>query len=139
MGENTMGNILIVDDCEEIVDLMHDMIVEHSTLKPFKAYSAKEGLGVIHQNEIDVILLDLVMPEMNGIEMFRVLKTDGSLVPVIFLTGQGDKLLQNQALEMGAFDFLHKPAKAKDLFLLIDAAYKVSTKIKTIANKKAAN
>ena len=87
MGKNTMGNILIVDDCEEIVDLMHDMIVEHSTLKPFKAYSANEGLGVIHQNEIDVILLDLVMPKMNGIEMFKLLKTDGYLGSSDFLTG----------------------------------------------------
>ncbi len=133
---NAASHVLIIDDQQEIVDVISEIIKLHTTLVPITATSGKEGLKKLDQNPIDVILLDLSMPRMDGIEFFQIIRNKSILAPVIFLTGRGDESIRERAFDLGAFDFLAKPAKAADLLILVDEAVRVVRQIRTIIAKK---
>ena len=133
------GTILLVDDNPDIVDILAETIEVHTSFNVMKAHSAKEGFEVLKNHKIDVIILDLMMPVMDGIEMFKLIRNRSINAPVIFLTGKGDDEKQEKAFELGAFDFLEKPVKARDLLLLIDEAFRVVQQIRAILAKKNAS
>lgn len=134
--DSRKARILIVDNDIHIVNMIAEIIKVHTTLIPITATSGKQGLELLDKNSIDVIILDLSMPRMDGLEFFQIIRNKSIYSPVIFLTGKGDEAIKNKAFELGAFDFLEKPAKAVDLFLLVDEAVKVMRQIRTIIAKK---
>jgi len=68
------------------------------------------------------LVLDIAMPDCNGLQLQTALGEKGSILPIIFLTGQGDVSKSVQAMKRGAFDFLSKPVKDKDLLTAVRAA-----------------
>src|SRR5947208_7489894 len=68
------------------------------------------------------LVLDITMPDFNGLQLQATLGEKGSILPIIFLTGQGDVSKSVQAMKRGAFDFLSKPVKDKDLLTAVRAA-----------------
>lgn len=68
------------------------------------------------------VILDLAMPEMDGMEVLRLLQAKGSHVPVIFLTGHGDIPMSVRAMKSGAVDFLTKPVRSEDLIRAVKSA-----------------
>lgn len=126
------GKILLVDDSEDIIFVLKETISSHTTLEVLTASNGKEALTLLENQEVDVIILDLSMPAMDGLELFKLLRNRSIKTPVIFLTGQGTEEKQSQALELGAFDFLQKPVKARDLVLLVDEAFKVVQRIRKL-------
>ena len=68
------------------------------------------------------LVLDIAMPDFNGLQLQTTLGEKGSILPIIFLTGQGDVSKSVQAMKRGAFDFLSKPVKDKDLLTAVRAA-----------------
>ena len=68
------------------------------------------------------VILDLAMPEMDGMEVLRLLRAKGSHVPVIFLTGHGDIPMSVRAMKSGAVDFLTKPVRSEDLIRAVKSA-----------------
>lgn len=133
-----LGSVLIVDDNVDIVELLERTIRSHTHFETFKAYSGSEALQIVQDHRIDVIILDMLMPGMTGIEFFRTIRNRSMYVPVIFLTGRGDEELKNEALKLGAFDFIEKPTRARDLLILIEAAFKTVCKIRHILAKASA-
>lgn len=79
------------------------------------AESGKEALEKANDEEIDLVLLDIEMPEMNGIETFRCMKENGIDIPVIFLTASGDEEDVLNAIELGAINYLKKPFLPSEL------------------------
>jgi FixJ family two-component response regulator len=75
-------------------------------------------------NQPSVLVLDVRMPEMSGLEVQQQLNRNGSLLPVILVTGHGDVPMAVQAMKDGAFDFLQKPFRDQDLLDRINAALK---------------
>ncbi len=136
-AKHELGHILIVDDNEDIVQLLSETIKEHTNFKCVTATTPAKALELFASYRIDIVILDMVMPKMNGIEVFQILRNRSINVPVIFLTGQGDNDLRRQALTLGAFDFLSKPIKARDLLILVEEAYKTTLKIRKILSKAA--
>jgi putative two-component system response regulator len=102
--------ILVVDDSEIDLELIEIMLQDKYTILPTK--SGKEALDyLLHHDSVDLILLDLIMPEMDGWETFSRIKDLGSItnVPIAFLTSVHGKEEQNRAKEIGAADYIFKP------------------------------
>ena len=83
-----------------------------------------EFLAKYDPNQPGVLVLDVRMPEMSGLEVQQHLNRNGSMLPVILVTGHGDVPMAVQAMKDGAFDFLQKPFRDQDLLDRINAALK---------------
>jgi DNA-binding NtrC family response regulator len=118
MSEITMSKILIVDDEPVIRNTLRE-IFEYEKYKVDEAGNAKTALKMIEKQEYKVILSDIKMPEMNGIEFLEELKNQGAMIPVIMITGHGDIETAVEALKKGAFDFIQKPLDLNRLLISV--------------------
>lgn len=84
--------------------------------------SASDFLASYRADTPSCLVLDVAMPELNGLELQRRLTRSGVLLPIVFLTGHGDIPMSVQAIKAGAVDFLTKPARAADLIRAVRAA-----------------
>jgi DNA-binding response OmpR family regulator len=115
--------LLLVDDETEFLDTLVDRL-DLRDLKTDVAYNGKEALSAVEEEEPDVIVLDVKMPEMDGIEVLRRIKKAYPHVEVIILTGHGNEQDEQRARELGAFDYLKKPADLETLMGRIRGAFK---------------
>ncbi len=100
--------ILIVEDNKETLDLI-DTILSREGYATFKAENGKDAIDIASGNRIDLVLLDLNLPDYDGIEVLYQLKMVDEAIHVIILTGHGSQSAVRSAMEMGVFDFLTKP------------------------------
>lgn len=112
--------ILIVEDNAELLMLMKQLLSASYHVRT--ASNGKEALEVIHNNELDLIISDMMMPEMDGNELTIALKSDPdySHLPIIILTAKTQEDDKAQALANGADEYIVKPFKLRDLRLRID-------------------
>ena len=115
--------LLLVDDEAEFLDTLVDRL-DLRDLKTDVAYNGKEALSAVEEEEPDVIVLDVKMPEMDGIEVLQRIKKAYPHVEVIILTGHGNEQDEQRARELGAFDYLKKPADLETLMGRIRGAFK---------------
>jgi len=115
--------VLIVDDEKDFVEMLSLRLNEIGE-KVTPAYSGQEGLETLEKASIDVVILDIKMPGMDGIETLREIKKRFPLVEVIMLTGHGSTETAVEGMKMGAFDYLMKPADFDDLTAKMEAARK---------------
>jgi two-component system response regulator DctR len=115
------ATVHIVDDDEAVRDALSFLLEGHGLAA--KTYrSAEEFLGRAGLQATGVILLDVRMGEMSGLELFDQLRAAQSRTPVIFLTGHADVPIAVGAIKSGAFDFLEKPCDHAALVALVDRA-----------------
>jgi len=115
------AKILIVDDEEEFAST----VAERLNLRGYQAtavFSANEALAIIGTAAPDVVLLDLMMPGINGFETLRVIKELTPSIEVIILTGYGGIQGKLQGMEAGAFDYVMKPVDLGVLITKIEMA-----------------
>jgi len=109
--------VLAVDDDIINLKLLKSMLMKNSHVKEVvEAKNGSDAIGVLKaRDDIDLILLDIIMPIMNGIEMLKVVRADDNLrqLPIIVLTT--DETKKSEALESGANGFLMKPIRNDDL------------------------
>ncbi len=112
MNGDTSPTILIVDDEPSNVDLLEAILTPDYSI--LKAYTGTEGLQMATTQHSDLILLDIMLPDISGHDICRKLKnTDGTrLIPIIMITALVDKEEKIRSLEEGADDFINKPTKA---------------------------
>ena len=123
-------NILIVDD-EQIV---LDSIEKHLRKESYNVYSAlsvQQALEMMKQTAFDIYLTDLMMPEIDGMEFMKLVKTDRPKTPVIMITGYATINTALQAKQLGAFDYIAKPFTRKELMGVIRRAAELVTAAKT--------
>lgn len=113
--------ILVVDDETDIADGMAAAL-EMAGFKTQKAYSAKEAQELLRTEGADLVLLDIIMPEMNGLQLLEKLQEDRRTrsIPVVILSSLGDRDTVLNALGSGAVDYLEKPVSVKELRRRID-------------------
>ena len=122
-------NILIVDDERDFVEVLSLRLTDAGH-RVRAAYNGKEALSVLAETEpealpdVDVIILDIKMPGMDGIETLKQIKTKYPVVEVILLTGHGAVDTAVTGLKSGAFDYLLKPADFDELIVKLEAARK---------------
>jgi len=117
-----MIRILVVDDEEPLRRLLKKELVR----KGFHADAAPDGeeaLRLLKDNPFDVILLDILMPGMDGITFMKKIKKDPSSPAIIVLTGGATIETAVEAMKNGAYDYLTKPYKLDELIILINRAY----------------
>jgi len=110
-----MKHILVIDDNRTSTAKTVDAL--KGLYRVSNAESGRAGIQLLKKKAVDLILLDYVMPEMDGIEVLKLLKADPILkkIPIIFLTSNKDTELEAEALENGAVDFIAKPFAVKTL------------------------
>ncbi len=124
--------ILAVDDMKENLDIILDIL---STYDVIIARNAKVALKILEEeNKISLILLDIVMPEMDGIEMCEIIRSQASTkdIPVIFTTSQTDEDSIAQAYEAGANDYVCKPLKRRDVLARVNTQLKLKKTIEDL-------
>lgn len=112
--------LLIVEDNVELLTLMMQLLGTKYHVRT--ASNGKEALDIIRKEELDIIISDVMMPVMNGIELTKTLKSDPNYqhLPVILLTAKTQEEDRNEALQIGADSFVTKPFKISDLELRIN-------------------
>ena len=106
--------ILVVDDEEGNLTLTEYILRSHS-YEVVTASSGAQGLDKLRNRMIDLVLLDIDMPIMNGIRMFEFMKKEFAKIPVIFLTASGYKSDVLEVFKMGAAGYVKKPFEPADL------------------------
>ena len=108
-----MARILIVEDNNEIQEILRTLLSEEHEV--IQAFSGTEGMIRFEQGDIDLIMLDIMLPGKNGDQVLKVIRQDSS-VPVIMLTALSDKKLISQYLLDGANDYIVKPFDLDEVF-----------------------
>ncbi len=107
--------ILIVDDEIPFVDTMTKRLTKRG-FKVLKAFSGEEAIRILDENRnTDVVILDVKMPGMNGIETLKEIKSRNPLVEVIMLTGHATIDDAIEGMRQGAYDYLRKPCEIDEL------------------------
>jgi len=105
--------ILIVDDEERMVRFIR-LNLEHDGFRVIEAYNGNQAINKIRSNLPDLILLDVMMPDIDGFEVLRILR-ETSNIPVIMITAKGEEDDRVRGLELGADDYITKPFSPREL------------------------
>jgi len=122
-----MIKILIIEDESELREEVEE-ILKFENFDVYTASNGKDGLDIIKSTIPDLILCDILMPEMDGFELFENLKKndDASDIPFIFITALDDRNNLRKGMESGADDYLIKPFTRNELLKTIDTRLKKS-------------
>ncbi len=126
-------SILVVDDEPNNYDVIESLLYNQG----YQLHYAEQGkiaLRQLQQIKIDLILLDLMMPEMNGLELCRLIKSDRAFqgIPIIMVTALGTRTSLSQCLEAGADDFISKPISALELRARVRSMLRMSNQYQKI-------
>jgi DNA-binding response OmpR family regulator len=113
-SSGTAATVLIVDDNKEVVDILSRLLSRHN-LTPIGAYSGSECLDIVRSRPIDVVILDVMMPGMDGLEVCKELKRLSPSLPVILLTAKDDMATRAAGMALGVSEFVVKPINNRDL------------------------
>lgn len=129
--------VLVVDDEKDIVDLLKYNLEKENEFEVMTAYNGKEALESVQNEKPDIILLDIMMPELNGFEVCKRLKSDpsNSKIPVIFLTAKENEIDEIVGLEIGADDYIQKPISPRKVIARMKSVIRRSN-VKTVNVKK---
>ena len=119
--------ILVVDDEKEIADLVEIYLVSDG-YKVFKANNAKEGLEILEKEEIHLVLLDIMMPGMDGLEMCRKIRETNN-IPIIMMRAKSTDLDKILGLGTGADDYVTKPFNPLELVARVKSQLRRYTKL----------
>ena len=114
--------ILVVDDEQDLLDLI-EYNLKKEGFDVLKAEDGKEGISMARKHMPDLVLLDIMMPKMDGLEAVEVMRGDEELkhIPIIFLTARGDEKTEVEGLNKGGDDYITKPISTTKLISRIKA------------------
>ncbi|HFE53291.1 MAG TPA: sigma-54-dependent Fis family transcriptional regulator [Bacteroidetes bacterium] len=133
-----MKRVLVVDDEEDILQLFTELLQRWG----YEAVTARNGVEALDKfrtQQIDLIVSDLKMPEMDGLELLQRIRSIDSRVPVLVLTGYPTVETAVKAIQEGAFDYLMKPVNPEELRFRIEKALAQSEQKKSISFLKGLN
>lgn len=129
------AHILVVEDEEKLARFV-ELELEHEGYKVSKAYDGRTALEMAENEEYDLILLDIMLPELNGLEVLRRLKQDGKdLAPVILVTARDAVMDKVSGLDAGAVDYITKPFAIEELLARIRVALKMHSRLADLENQ----
>ena len=119
--------ILLVDDKEEFVSALSNRLLLHG-MKVHTATKGEDALAMLQEKTADVVVLDVVMPGMGGLETLRRIKETYPHIQVIMLTGHASTNEGIEGMRLGAFDYLMKPVDIEELIAKMRASIKAIAK-----------
>ncbi len=111
----TLSKVLVIDDDRMIRHIVVAGLSGHDGMSVLQAEDGEAGLRLVERESPDVILLDVFLPEHNGLELFRKIKAIDNRVSIIFITGDTSSQTAIQAMSVGAFDYLAKPLNVEQV------------------------
>jgi DNA-binding response OmpR family regulator len=121
-----MQKILIIEDEENLNRILQDYL-RNSSFEPYFAFTGTEGLRIWRQQSPDMILLDLNLPDMDGLDLLREVRKKDQL-PVIMITARVDEVDRLVGLELGADDYITKPFSPREVVARVKAVLRRSTR-----------
>jgi len=115
--------VMLVDDERDFLETLCKRLVKRK-LDVISATGGLEAIAKLEETPVDVVVLDVKMPGMNGIETLKEIKRIRPSVEVIMLTAHADVQVAMEGMELGAFDYLMKPMEIDDLLYKLQDAYK---------------
>ena len=122
-NQNKRIRLLLVDDEKGFVDIISKRMSKRN-IDVTKAYSGTDALQALRKADFDVVVLDLKMEDMDGIEILKLFKKIVPDLAVIMLTGHGSEEAARDGINFGAFDYLTKPCDLEELVAKIKEAYR---------------
>lgn len=130
-----MYNILVVDDDKEIVKAI-EIYLGKENYKIIKAYDGEQALEKIKENQIQLVILDIMMPKKDGIETLEEIRKDKN-IPVIMLSAKSEDIDKINGLNNGADDYITKPFNPVELIARVNALIRRYTKLGSSINETA--
>jgi diguanylate cyclase (GGDEF)-like protein len=131
MNESIEKTILVVDDNESNIDMILAILKEYDVIP---STSGDDALALIKEESIDLVLLDILMPGMDGFTVCKRLKDqpDTKDIPIIFITAKNDEASIEQAYDLGGADYVTKPFKPKELLARVKVQLKLQDLLKEL-------
>jgi DNA-binding response OmpR family regulator len=126
--------ILVVDDEKEIRDLV-GIYLSNENFKVIKAANGLEALDILEKNEVDLIILDIMMPNMDGIEACMKIREDKNM-PIIMLSAKSEDMDKIMGLTTGADDYVTKPFNPLELLARVKSQLRRYKRLNTVPEKK---
>jgi diguanylate cyclase (GGDEF)-like protein len=132
MNDSEKNSVLIVDDEKASIIALTHILGEEYTV--FAAKKGKDAVALAKKHLPDVVLLDIIMPDMDGYEVLAAIKADEATrnIPVIFITGLGEAEEEEKGLKMGAADYINKPFSPAIVKLRVNNQMQMLNQIETI-------
>lgn len=132
-----MYNILVCDDDKEIAEAIEIYLTKEG-YKIYKAYNGKDALDILEKNEIHLVILDIMMPKMNGIEVANKVRQDKG-VPIIMLSAKSEDYDKINGLNSGADDYVTKPFNPLELIARVNSQIRRYTHLGSIKKEDEKN
>ena len=116
-----MTKVLAVDDDRTVLHLIQRWFAD-TNIEVVTAASANEGLQKVREDKPDVLLLDIMLPQLSGLEACKAVREIDSKLPVIFITGHGSSEMAIESMKLGAYDYLLKPLEKEKVLDLVTRA-----------------
>ncbi|MGL5416352.1 MAG: response regulator transcription factor [Clostridium sp.] len=117
--------ILLIDDEEDILDVLDTVLKREGFKNVYLANSGQEALEIFEKINPDIILLDIMLPDATGYEIFKLLR-DRTKAPILFISAKGDEVDRLLGFAIGADDYITKPFSAKEV------AFRIKARLKSI-------
>lgn len=114
-----MARVLVVDDDTDLAEML-GIVLRSEGMEPLFCHTGTDAVPAFHREAPDLVLLDLMLPGLDGLEVCRLIRLESN-VPIVMLTARGDTLDIVEGLQAGADDYIVKPFKPKELVARIDA------------------
>ncbi|MFK5952122.1 MAG: response regulator [Desulfobacterium sp.] len=115
-------SVLLVDDEKGYLNVLSNRLLKRS-IHATKAFSGTQAIQILRKHDFDVVVLDLKMEDMDGIEVLKIMKKMVPDLPVIILSGHGSQTAAQEGMTFGAFDYLSKPCELQELMDKIREAH----------------
>lgn len=120
-----MNRILVIEDDETVLDVL-EVFLKEKGFEVMLAHNGEAGLDLLRTEKVEIILTDLVMPGVSGMDVLREVASSPLSAPVIVMTAFGTVQTAVEAMRIGAFDYITKPFNLEELMIVIDKALSVS-------------
>ncbi len=118
-----MNKVLVIEDDHEIVDLL-EIHLKDLSCDLIKTYTGEDGLIAVKNNPLDLVILDIMLPGIDGMEVCRRIRSEKNNVPVLMLTAKAEEIDKVLGLEIGADDYLTKPFSIREFIARVKAIFR---------------
>jgi two-component system phosphate regulon response regulator PhoB len=134
-----MSKILIIDDDEQMCETMKTWLDKKTEHEVVFALGGRKGLAAVSKEKPDLILLDLMMPDVSGIEVLKKLKKQRTTlrIPVVILTGRSEEEAMEESMRGYAEEFIAKPIGPEDLVSRVDRVLAVRRELSKLRSRKS--
>ena len=122
-----MSNILVCDDDKEIVDAI-EIYIKNEGYRIFKAYDGEEAIRILHKEDIQLLIMDIMMPKLDGIHATLKIR-EYSSIPIIILSAKSEDMDKILGLNVGADDYVTKPFNPLELIARVKSNLRRYTKL----------